>query len=204
MMILMKGTNNFAVDCALFFPASGSSPSRVARSYRADFVRHVAAGDGASQQSSPPRHIESNTPAKLNTAEHAAVRILVSSPPAPCKGQPHPVYQEAQEEGASTHTQAWTGCCRVSSQLARPHTSVTNALQVSFSETLVPITPKQNTKEMQSEALPVHKLAKQTAHEEQREGKMPPSSPKPVTQTTSMTVLNEHKAMFDSTKLTKP
>ncbi|XP_053097248.1 inositol hexakisphosphate and diphosphoinositol-pentakisphosphate kinase 2 isoform X3 [Pangasianodon hypophthalmus] len=129
----------------------GSSPSRVARSSRADAVQHVAAGDRALQQSSPPWCTESNTPSKPNTA---ADSILVTSPPTSCKAQLHPTYQETQEDSVSTHTQDWTGCCRVSSQLATPHTSVTKAYQVSSSDSHVPIMPKQNTEETQSGAKP--------------------------------------------------
>ncbi|XP_053500863.1 inositol hexakisphosphate and diphosphoinositol-pentakisphosphate kinase 2 isoform X6 [Ictalurus furcatus] len=148
----------------------GSSPSRAARSSRADAVQHVAAGDKALQQSTPPRCRERNIPAKPNTAEHTSISILVSSPPTSCKAQLNSTYQE---DSLSTHTQAWTGCCRVSSQLTRPHISVTKAHQASFSDSHVHITPKQtNSEETQSGAVHVHKLTKQTVQEEHHEGKM--------------------------------
>ncbi|KAF4081888.1 hypothetical protein AMELA_G00145410 [Ameiurus melas] len=150
--------------------ASGSSPSRAARSSRADAVWHVAAGDKALQQSTPPRCRERNMHAKPNTAEHTSISILVSSPPSSCKAQLHPTYQE---DSLSTHTQAWTGCCRVSSQLTRPHTSVTKAHQASSSDSPVHITPKQTiSEETLSGAVHVHQLTKQTVQEEQHEGKM--------------------------------
>ncbi|XP_053542677.1 inositol hexakisphosphate and diphosphoinositol-pentakisphosphate kinase 2 isoform X6 [Ictalurus punctatus] len=148
----------------------GSSPSRAARLSRADAVQHVAAGDKALQQSTPPRCRERNIPAKPNTAEHTSISILVSSPPTSCKAQLNSTYQE---DSLSTHTQAWTGCCRVSSQLTRPHTSVTKAHPASFSDSHVHITPKQtNSEETQSGAVHVHKLTKQTVQEEHHEGKM--------------------------------
>lgn len=104
----------------------------------------------------------------------------------------------------STPTQAWTGCCRVTSQLTCPQANVTKTLQVLSSDSHVNITPKQNTEETQSGAIPLHKLSKQTAQEEQHEGKMPPCPPTPVTQTSSVTVSKGHKATHDSMKLTKP
>lgn len=168
LMLLMKEASNSV--CNLFFPASGSSPSRAARLSRADAVQHVAAGDKALQQSTPPRCRERNIPAKPNTAEHTSISILVSSPPTSCKAQLNSTYQE---DSLSTHTQAWTGCCRVSSQLTRPHTSVTKAHPASFSDSHVHITPKQtNSEETQSGAVHVHKLTKQTVQEEHHEGKM--------------------------------
>ncbi|XP_060764542.1 inositol hexakisphosphate and diphosphoinositol-pentakisphosphate kinase 2 isoform X2 [Neoarius graeffei] len=185
--------------------ASRSSPSRVARSSRAGAEQRGAIGDGALQQRSPLRCTESNTPAKPNTAEHTAVSILVSSPPTSCKAQLHPSYQETQEDSISTHTRTWTGCCRVSSQLTRPHPNVTKAHQVSSSDSHVHITPKQtNADETPSGAEAVHKLTKQTTQEEQHEGKMQPCSPTLVMQNSSATALKDHKAMLDSTTLTKP
>ncbi|KAK3522047.1 hypothetical protein QTP70_022454 [Hemibagrus guttatus] len=170
----------------------GSSPSRAARWSRAD-VQYAAAVGRALQQSSPPRCSESNTQCKPNTA----VSILVSSPPISCKAQLHLNCQESQEVSVSTHTRAWTGCCRVSAQLARPHTSDAKAHRVSSSDGHIRISPKQTgTEESPSTAVPVHTLTKQTAHEEQHEGQAHPRSPPPVIQTSSATVSQDHKAML--------
>ncbi|XP_058267783.1 inositol hexakisphosphate and diphosphoinositol-pentakisphosphate kinase 2 isoform X10 [Hemibagrus wyckioides] len=169
--------------------ASGSSPSRVARWSRAD-VQHAAAVDRALQQSSPPPCSESNTQCKHNTA----VSILVSSPPTSCKAQLH---ANCQEDSVSTHTRAWTGCCRVSAQLARPHTSDAKAHQVSSSDGHIHISPKQTgMEESPSAAGPVHTLTKQTAHEEQHEGKAQLCSPPPLIQTSSSTASQDHTAML--------
>ncbi|XP_058267774.1 inositol hexakisphosphate and diphosphoinositol-pentakisphosphate kinase 2 isoform X2 [Hemibagrus wyckioides] len=167
----------------------GSSPSRVARWSRAD-VQHAAAVDRALQQSSPPPCSESNTQCKHNTA----VSILVSSPPTSCKAQLH---ANCQEDSVSTHTRAWTGCCRVSAQLARPHTSDAKAHQVSSSDGHIHISPKQTgMEESPSAAGPVHTLTKQTAHEEQHEGKAQLCSPPPLIQTSSSTASQDHTAML--------
>ncbi|TSS11569.1 Inositol hexakisphosphate and diphosphoinositol-pentakisphosphate kinase 2 [Bagarius yarrelli] len=131
-------------------PASGSSPSRAAQWSRDDAVQQCS---------------KSSTQCK----EHAAVRILVSSPPMSCKAQSHPNYQEPQKDSVSSQTQAWTGCCRVSSQLTHPHTSVT---QAPSSDSHIYITPKQtSTEETQREAGNVHTNPKQTADEEKHQGK---------------------------------
>ncbi|KAK2823587.1 hypothetical protein Q7C36_020187 [Tachysurus vachellii] len=175
----------------------GSSPSRVAQWSRADAVQHVATVDRALQQRSPLHCSESNTQCKPNTAEHTAISILVSSPPTSCKAQLYSNCQESHEDSASSHTQAWTGCCRVSSQLTCPHTGVTKAHQVSSSDGHIHITPKQTSmEETPSEAIAAHKFTKQTAHEEQHEGKAQPCSPPPITQTLSVAVPQDHKAML--------
>ncbi|XP_026996824.2 inositol hexakisphosphate and diphosphoinositol-pentakisphosphate kinase 2 isoform X8 [Tachysurus fulvidraco] len=177
--------------------ACGSSPSRVTRWSRADAVQHVATVDRALQQRSPLRCSESNTQCKPNTAEHTAISILVSSPPTSCKAQLYSNCQESHEDSASSHTQAWTGCCQVSSQLTCPHTSVTNAPQVSSSDDHIHITPKQSSmEETPSGAVAAHKFTKQTAHEEQHEGKAQPCSPPPITQNLSVAVPQDHKAML--------
>ncbi|KAF7701337.1 hypothetical protein HF521_002502 [Silurus meridionalis] len=164
--------------------ASGirSSPSRATRWSKGDSVQHLASGDGALQQSSPPRCTEINPPVKPNTA----IGILVSSPPTSCKAQFHAAYQENADNEALN--QAWT----VSSQLTPPHTRVGKTHQVSCSDG------------------PVHTTVKQTntedtpAREDHHEGKRQPCSPTAMMQNFSTTGLKDPKAMLDSTKLTKP
>ncbi|XP_046716705.1 inositol hexakisphosphate and diphosphoinositol-pentakisphosphate kinase 2 isoform X10 [Silurus meridionalis] len=161
---------------------SRSSPSRATRWSKGDSVQHLASGDGALQQSSPPRCTEINPPVKPNTA----IGILVSSPPTSCKAQFHAAYQENADNEALN--QAWT----VSSQLTPPHTRVGKTHQVSCSDG------------------PVHTTVKQTntedtpAREDHHEGKRQPCSPTAMMQNFSTTGLKDPKAMLDSTKLTKP
>lgn len=151
--------------------ASGSSPSRAAQ-WNRDAVQHVAAVYRALQQTSPLQCSKSSTQCKPSTGERTAVSILVSSPTTSCKAQPHPSYHEPQKDSVSSQTQAWTECCRVSSQLTRPHTRVAEAHQVPSSDHHIHIPPKQtSTEETQSGAVAVHKIPKQTADEEQHEGK---------------------------------